>query len=199
MPYGRLGVPPPVPGPPVPHESDHQPVSVPSFFAPTRTFAYIEGRAPALINSWSRSSIIFTGRPAFLASRAHARPQVSAPNLLPNPPPITGVSTRALPPGSSSARANSWLTPYKFCVEAHTVSSSSAAADHSATWPCVSRQQCVITCAPYQPSWVTSASFNPPSASPSICSASCRVRPSSVTFSCGTSPTHKSNRSYSTF
>ena len=80
----------------MPQDSDCHPTNVPSFFAPTFTFAYIEGRAPAAISSWSRSSIILTGRPAFLARRAHANPQVSAPNLLPKPPPITGVSTRTL-------------------------------------------------------------------------------------------------------
>src|SRR3989442_13394930 len=118
---------------PVPQDSDDHAVIVPSFCAPTRTLAWIEGRAPATISSWSRSSIIFTGRPAFLASCAHATPQVSAPNLLPKPPPITGVSVRTLPAGIFRPVANSPPIPLTFYVEAQTVRLSPS---HSVAWPC---------------------------------------------------------------
>src|SRR5579863_4792975 len=48
--YGRGGAPPDA-GPPVPHDCESHATSVPSFLAATLTSAYIEGRAPATINS----------------------------------------------------------------------------------------------------------------------------------------------------
>src|SRR5450755_5121021 len=86
--YGIGGLPPPA-NPPLAHESDSQVVIVPSFFAPTLILAKADGRTPAMVNSVLRSRNSLTGLPPlcfdnFVASR----PQLSAANLLPNPPPI---------------------------------------------------------------------------------------------------------------
>src|SRR6202171_6551457 len=80
--------PPPV-RPPVAQVSDCQAVSVPSFFAPTLILAKTEGRLPAMVSSVARSRKSFTGRPPLSFDRlAHWKPQASAGNLLPNPPPM---------------------------------------------------------------------------------------------------------------
>src|SRR5579864_5248747 len=83
--YGIGGVPAP-PTPPEPHEYESQARSVPSFFAPTFTRAYADGRHPAVSSSGLRSSIIFTGLPpVFFESCETATPQGSTPSLLPKP------------------------------------------------------------------------------------------------------------------
>src|SRR3989442_1486070 len=107
--------------PPVPQDSDDQAVIVPSFCAPTRTLAWIEGRAPATISSWSRSSIISPGGPVFLPSRAPAPPQVWPQNFLQTPPPTPGGGGRPFPAGIFRPLANSPPIPLTFCVEAQTV------------------------------------------------------------------------------
>src|SRR5581483_7348396 len=86
--YGIGGIPPP-PMPPVAQDSDCQAVIVPSFLAAVLILANPEGRFPPICSSVARSRNSFTGRPPLAFERcAHATPQLSDANLLPNPPPM---------------------------------------------------------------------------------------------------------------
>src|SRR5579872_7343286 len=111
------GLPPP-PMPPVDQDSDCHAVMVPSFMPAIFTFAKPDGRFPAIINSVGRSRKNLTGRPPLaLERRAASRPQRSAENLLPNPPPMYCIWTCTFGAGILRLLDKSPPMPETFCVE----------------------------------------------------------------------------------
>jgi hypothetical protein len=72
-------------------------VKVPSFFAPSFTVMSALGALPVQRCSSCRSSMSFTGAPAWRASlqatAAKALPVAEGPSLLPKPPPMCSVIT----------------------------------------------------------------------------------------------------------
>ena len=129
-------------GPPEPQLFESQATTFPSASAAVATSAWVEGRAPATLTSWSRSSISFTGRPVSLAIWAQTTPQRSTLNLLPKPPPMYWVSTWTFEAGMPICSPSCEATPEIAWVEAQSVTVSSSC--HSATWPWDSREQWAI-------------------------------------------------------
>src|SRR5262245_41841654 len=115
--YGMGAIPPP-PTPPVAQDSLCHAVMVPSFLAPTFTFAKALGRMTAIVNSVDRSRTSFTGRPPDdLDISAEFTPQESEGNFEPKPPPMYCISTLMLATGIPKPRAKSPPIPETFWVE----------------------------------------------------------------------------------
>ena len=131
--------------PPEPQTFDSQAVKTPSLSQASFTSANADGRLPAIINSRSRSSSSLTGLPAFFDSDTPAEPTRPGPNLEPNPPPMYWQSTSILLAGKPEASVNWPATPDTLCVEGQTFIPVSLYSD---TWPCGSRQQCVMQAMP---------------------------------------------------
>ena len=72
---------------------------------------------------------------------AEQRPIAPGPNFEPKPPPIYWQSTSILLAGRPEASVNWAATPETACVEGQTFMPLSL---YSETWPCGSRQQCVM-------------------------------------------------------
>src|SRR2546427_5461702 len=151
-----MGGAPPPPTPPVDQDVDSQAVIVPSFLAATFTLAKPDGRLPPINSSVARSKNSFTGLPPLCFERcAASMPQRSEANLLPKPPPTLSMCTCTFVGGILSVFERSPPIPETFCVDGK---NSTWSPFHPIAWPCDSRQQCVITGMPYDPSETTSAS-----------------------------------------
>src|SRR5205823_311062 len=113
--------------------------------------------------------------PAFFESSAAVRPQTSAPNFEPNPPPMTSVSTVTLETGILKAPASSLAVTWTAWVLAQATILSEPS--HFAVSPWGSRQTWVMTGSEYVVSIVASALAIAPSGSPLVCDRPLRTLP----------------------
>jgi hypothetical protein len=93
------------------HESCRNAISVPSVSAPMQIFCTVAGRVAVAVNTCSRLSAAFTGRPRTLAAAAARNAGAEVRPFPPNAPPTNGFTARTDDRSSPRAVASSMAWP----------------------------------------------------------------------------------------